>query len=413
MQNSKIIIVLKVTIALIILWATSLAFYAFSRSNKQQTIEIPSEFNQVLVINSTQVLIDASEKLGTDKNYQPLYHKLLATIKEQQEKVSKEKLGINILKPILFVTTEENGESCRYLIVTITNKEDFKATAKRMEVSAFVKDNKGFIVLLGDFTIPLKFITVQQQSDDFISVYSQNNEKLTFILHESQLAIQGSLPDEAAYALQQIPSSKGLFLQTPFPALKINEKLLPNDWRILVKNVTAIAIDYEGGAFSKQGFYPIINSVFSVQDSLDVPYLKTLIEKNPLIKCYDFKKDNYRIVISGQKYILKKLSDKEWFFGMDETRIVANKINAIFALRGNLSELTNIKGNSLLSASLNFIPGFTPTKRFLNKVESTDITIISLDKQYKMNGKISFKENTNMSLEILDYALEMMKIMDK
>src|SRR5690554_5323649 len=130
MQNSKIIIVLKVTIALIILWATSLAFYAFSRSNKQQTIEIPSEFNQVLVINSTQVLIDASEKLGTDKNYQPLYHKLLATIKEQQEKVSKEKLGINILKPILFVTTEENGESCRYLIVTITNKEDFKATAK-------------------------------------------------------------------------------------------------------------------------------------------------------------------------------------------------------------------------------------------------------------------------------------------
>lgn len=401
------------TIALSILWATTWSIFIFTESKKPQTIEIPSDFQQVVVINSTQTLIDVAQRLGTDENYQPLYEKLLAVTKEQKGEPLKEKIGVNILKPIVLVTTNTENSTSRYLMVDITNEKDFRSMASQMNITAFVKDNKGFLVLSDNFKLPQKFKHIQQQSGNILNVYSRNNEKLILSLKDNQLNISGSIPYESSNQLSQIPTNKGLFLHLVMPSLRLDNTMLPNDWKVFLENIDLAAIDYEGGAVSKQGFFPILNTVFSVKETLDIAHLKLIFKKYPLIRFYDYQEDNYRIIISGQKYILKKLNNKEWFFGMDESSLMQNKTNEVFTLRGNLSKLTDVKGSVLVSAGLNFIPGFTPTKRFLNKVDVTDIAIVQKNGQFEINGQVSFKEDTNIGLEILSYTLEMMEIINQ
>ncbi len=401
------------TIALIILWATTWSIFIFTESKKPQTIEIPSNIQLVVVINSTQTLIDVAQRLGTDENYQPLYEKLLAVTKEQKGEPLKEKMGVNILKPIVLVTTNTENSTSRYLMVDITNEKDFRSMASQMNVTAIVKENKGFLVLSGNFKLPQKFKHIQQQSGNLLNVYSRNNEKLILYLKDNQLNISGSIPYESSIQLSQKPTNKGLFLQMLIPSIKLDKNLLPQDLKALLENIAVIAVDYEGGGVSKQGFYPIINTVFSVKNTLDIEQLRMILEKIPMLKFYDYQEDNYRVIISGQKYILKKLNDKEWFFGMNESSLIQNKTNEVFTLKGGLSYLTTVKGSVLVSAGLNFIPGFTPTKRFLNKIDETNITIIQKNDDFEINGQVIFKEGTNIGLEILSYSLDMMDITRK
>lgn len=409
MRSSKITIVFKAVISLLILWGVVLTFFVISDKENSFTIEVPADYDELVVINSSKVLTEALGELVVNEQYQPLYNKLINTAKERLKEPSQEKLGFDPLQPALLVTKKDKGETYRYVILRVTNKNDFLSFAEKTGLRAKVKDNKGFLFTSDAYTVaPEKFKSKEVNAGQLISYFSDNGE-FQVELKEDKLVLSGEIAAGTLRPLKYLPKNDGLLLQLPFQMPAAGMEKLSAEWKDLLGNIRQFAIDYKGIEFQNKGLYPNANAVFSVSPDFNVNMLKTLAEQAG-IKWIELRTDDYRLLIADKKYSLKRLSADEWFLGTDLKAVQENTQQQVSAVVGIPSSLTKVEGGFLVSAGLGFIPGFAPTKQYLDKMEQIDIRYSLAGDKIICKGKLQFKDERNVALETLGYILEMSEV---
>lgn len=408
MQSSKIVIVFKVFIVLLFLWVTTFLIYFSAPKPKTISVDVPIEFEQVIVIQPTEAFLDALKQLTTDENYQYLYKKIVSTLENQKDKPTEKNIGINFLEPFILVTESEN----KNLILSLSNEKDFVKFAKKSNLDYKIKDKKAFVAISGKVLVPTQFKAITVETKDFLSVVYPTNKKWTIEIHDNVVSFAGDMLNSHIFDNQhfsKIPQTKGVFLQFPFPSGLLEEnnhlKNVSNNWKNFLGNIEAIAIDYQGINASSNGIFPIFNCVFSFRSGRDIFFIKEQVEK---IKGVDFKQitySHYQISFAGTVYTLKQIVGNEWFFGLDETQLIENTDKNLIAFQGKPIYFTEAKGG-LFSVALNLIPGFTPTKNFLNKTENADIRIFHNGKNVEIKGSLTFKKSENVLLDLLAFGID-------
>jgi|GEM_PF-6704445 len=412
MRSSKITIVFKAIISLLILWGVVLTFFVISDKEDALIVEVPADYDELVVINSSKALTEALGELAVNEQYQPLYNKLIETAKERLQEPSQEKLGFDPLQPVLLVTKKSEGEAYRYVVLRIVNKNDFLSFAKKTGLKAKVRDDKGFLFISNVYTVePKKFKSQEVNSGQLISYFADNGQ-FQVQLKEEKLLLSGEIAAGTLRPLKYLPENDGLLLQMPFQMPSAGMERLSVEWQELLKNIRQFAIDYKGIELQNKGFYPNVNAVFSVSPYFNVNTVRTLAEQAG-IRWIELEADNYRLLIADKKYILKRLSADEWFLGTDLKVIHENTQQQVSAVVGIPSSLAKVEGGFLVSAGLSFIPGFAPTKQYLDKMEQIDVRYKLVGNKVICQGELRFKDEKNAVLETLNYILEMSEIRKK
>ncbi len=413
MQSSKVVIVFKVFIVLLFLWATTFLLYFSVPKPKTVSVDVPSEFDQVIVIQPTDAVLDAFKQLTTDENYQYLYRKIVSTLEKQKDKPTEKNIGINLLEPFILVTASENQN----LILSLSNEKDFVKFAKKSNLNYKIKDKKAFVTISGNVLVPTQFKAITVETKDFLSVIHPTNKRWTLEIHDNVVSFAGEMSNIQMINnqhLSKIPQTKGVFLQFPFPSglLAENDRLknVPNEWKSFLENISSIAVDYQGISASSNGMSPILNSVISFREHLDISLLSEQLEMIKEIDFQEIKTDVYQLTFAGSIYILKKINENEWFFGLDETLLMDNSVKNLIVFQGKPMYFTEVKGGLLATAVLNFIPGFKPTKNLLNKTENADIRIFYNGKNVEIKGNLTFKESENVLLDLLAFGIDVSEL---
>jgi len=410
MRSSKITIVFKAIISLLILWGVVLTFFVISDKENPFIVEVPADYDELVVINSSKALTEALGELAVNEQYQPLYNKLIETAKERLKEPSQEKLGFDPLQPVLLVTKKNDGETYRYAVLKVINKNDFLSFAKEIGLKAKVRDNKGFLFISNAYTVePKKFKLKEVNSGQLISYFSDKGE-FQVELKADKLVLSGEIASGILGPLKYLPKNEGLLLQFPFQMPAAGMEKLSVEWQELLKNIRQFAIDYKGIELQNKGFYPNANATFSVSPDFHVNQIRVLAEQAG-IRWIELEADNYRLLIADKKYILKRLSADEWFLGTDLKSVQENTQQQVSAVVGIPSSLTKVEGGFLVSAGLSFIPGFAPTKQYLDKMEQIDIRYKLVGDRVACQGELRFKDEKNAVLETLNYILEMSEVM--
>lgn len=217
MQSSKVVIVFKVFIVLLFLWATTFLLYFSVPKPKTVSVDVPSEFDQVIVIQPTDAVLDAFKQLTTDENYQYLYRKIVSTLEKQKDKPTEKNIGINLLEPFILVTASENQN----LILSLSNEKDFVKFAKKSNLNYKIKDKKAFVTISGNVLVPTQFKAITVETKDFLSVIYPTNKGWTLEMHDNVVSFAGEMSNIQMINnqhLSKIPQTKGVFLQFPFPS---------------------------------------------------------------------------------------------------------------------------------------------------------------------------------------------------
>lgn len=402
MIKSKIEKILITTLLLLFLWMNYFAFHfiAMGTSSSSQ-IQIPTDSKSGLVIQPNLLTKDALSQMLLDERYQPLIQILKKNILSSEDRKEWMKTGIDFSAPILLFNEDGNGESYD-LMFTLTSKREFLSFLKQQGLNGFITRYYG-VIYFRERPIVQSLKRWNFPSKSAIHWFDQENHQANIQLKKDTLLFSGTIASHQKM-LDYLPVSKHFLFVSTFPDSLSKNLKIPIEYRQFVKNIKAIAMDFDGIEFRSGGMFPLVNIVFQTDGNFHPLHLMDSI---PNLTYQKIDEKNYHLSLSNHPFLLKKLDDDEWFIGTDEKLVEPNRQKIVFALKGNPSDLMKIRGNSILGLGMNFIPGFQPTKEFLSKMETCAIVVNKTQTHAQISGRIVMKASRNLILESILLGLKL------
>lgn len=401
MQKSKIQIIFKILASLILLWGISSVIYWLAADKATYEVEIPEKYEQIWIVSPQNALKTTVESLMTNERYQSLFTQFRNEFKTDESKFLEQKIGVDWSVPILIVKQDETN---LYAKVKITNSEDFKQFAIKQGWEVAIIKNEARITIKGKLPKQEKTKTHTLNATDLLTVLGTENSSARLHITDNELEIVGEFSFKNEGLLENIPLNKGFLAVFPIANLPITNDKIPEEFKEVISSLKNVAIDYQGLEAGREGMFPVLNAVLQFKNGQGKETLITFLEKRTTIEKVSAFSNHYLFDFGGQFYTLQQLNATEWFVGVDENSYQKNEQYS-FMLQGNPTYITHVKGNFLTSLGTNLIPGFTPTKNFLQQLNDIDIQVITESQKNTINGKISFKdENADFILELVKYV---------
>lgn len=170
--------------------------------------------------------------------------------------------------------------------------------------------------------------------------------------------------------------------------------------------ISGIAVNYRGTEIVAGSIAPQAEFLIEFTAAFDAKQIYENTES--------WKKLGYRPVLVNNELILSMgetsytvtvLDEKTLFVGLKKQNILHQNNENLFLLKGDLTQLTTIKGGDLIALSLNFYPPYRAGKQFFESVSVAEIKFFPKKGKLVLDGKIQFKEGKYPINEILKMLL--------
>lgn len=406
-MKSKIENIFISIVALFILWGGYMGLELTSGSSKPQTmLEIPSSAASVIVFHPTLSLKNSIDQLLMNPTYQSTYQ----LMKKNALKASKEELnldlGLDFLKPILLVKPSKEANDF-YIMATLSQPSKFKKALQKELVKGQIWKQYAVIYFTDQKPQLSELKPIKWEGTNEITLLDEQQNAISINIESDTIFFTGSSTISQRKVLSYLPNSKGLFIQVPMNfSENLSDIAIPNEFQELVQKIDQLALVYDGILLQKEGLNPLFNAVFSTRESIQEDQMEMYLKAIPNLS-FSKTDDQYEIQYLTARYVLKRLSEKEWFLGLTPSQIEKNNQSIYFALKGNPSDLLKIEGSSILSLGMALIPGFVPTKEYLSKFENCMIEGIQQENKVSLQGKIVLKGKRDFLLETVDYLMRL------
>lgn len=405
-MKSKVKNILIIGISLLIVWVN---FWVMELSHQQpkleNTIEVPENAEDVIIINPLLTILPTLEQLISDKRYQATYELLRKQLKASSQETPMD-YGIDWTKPLRMV--KENASNQLYFLVALNQPKKFEKAIAKGELLGFIYQKQG-VIYTGEKPTISGFKQIEYDATKEINWLNQLAQSVTLDIETNRIVIDGLQEIKHVKLLKNVPLAKHFYIQFPMEANRLLDTFpLPKEIKQLASKINQLAVDYEGIEMNQAGFEAKFNAVVSLSDKMTATAMEELLNSVELLR-WEKKNNYYQLFFMEQTLFLQQLDAYEWFIGKDISSVTKNQQEIVFALQGKPADLLKIKGNSLLGLGLNFIPGFLPTKEYLNKMENCSIVAKKAGNQLETKGEIRMKNQANFVLETLHFALQLSK----
>lgn len=407
MQVSKLAIVFKAAMALLIFWGVIVTFFLLNSIESNWEIRTPQNYERVHIINLKNTSLNSLNELLTNKKYDPIWQNLKAILKDPEALDSTDTLGIDFFSPIVYAESKIDNANC--VIVSVINRKAFKQYCKQKGFRYEFIDGQGVILLSPNSIKPGNFKTNSFKSDVLYNYQSKDGSNVVLKQEAHKLILAGkikAIEPELAY----VPKKMGAYFHFGVNAKLLNIDKLPRQIKPFLNTISTLAIDYQGVKVVKEGPQPEFNATFKVNEHWNTDGFLENLKQQAGFSVFPIKDNQWGITYWNQKYYLIQTTDDEWFLGVNPSDLEKNSKRELMAFGGDLTKLMKIDGGFLVNASLSLIPGFSNAKEFLADFEDFHVDAVQVNQQVEINGQLKFKNEQDVLLRLLAFTLDLVNV---
>lgn len=186
-----------------------------------------------------------------------------------------------------------------------------------------------------------------------------------------------------------------------------NKTEFPNISSCSVNYMGMTLADEKAGLPAVMGYSPIpkLNAILTFQQPVSVEQFTSLFPNNLLTSATTL---NFESLV----YSLVQLDENTLFIGYDPTVIQHQKDASVFALRGDLTYLTQFIGNDFIAGFIRNMPPIKASSDFFNTIKTSAIKLVptGVKNEYALAGKLAFKKDKHALNEVSKFGFTLWKL---
>lgn len=186
-----------------------------------------------------------------------------------------------------------------------------------------------------------------------------------------------------------------------------NKTEFPNIGSYSVNYMGMTLADEKAGLPAVMGYSPIpkLNAILTFQQPVSVEQFSSLFSENLLTSA---KTLNFGSLV----YSLVQLDKNTIFIGYDPSIIQHQSNTTTFALRGDLTHLTQFNGNDFIAGFIRNMPPIKASTDFFNTIKTSVIQLVptGVKNEYVLAGKLAFKKEKHALNEVTKFGFTLWKL---